>query len=151
MRNKFLISVNILLIGLVLFLSDAAAEQRMVTFEMGESGQTVSFPMSLEEIALADAEAARAKVTKNTRSVQPKKWVNRIEQPESGNYIEFPMTDEEIQIAIKKAEQDKSDLNRRKSNALNDREEQGEVFEMADGQTIIFYKNKSTKWGAYPF
>ena len=61
------------------------------------------------------------------------------------------MTDEEIQIAIEKAEQDKSDPNRRTLNAYDDRKEKGEVFEMGDGHAIVFYKNKPTKWGAYPF
>ena len=54
MKNVILISVITLIIGLALILSDAVAEQRRITFEMGESGQTVSFPMSPEEIIFAD-------------------------------------------------------------------------------------------------
>ncbi len=150
MRNIILKSVSVFLIGFLFFLTNAVADERMKTIEMVD-GNTISYPMSSKEIALADAEAARAKATKNSRNVQPKKWVTIIEQPESGNYIEFPMTNEEIKIAIEKAEQDKSDTNRRTLNAYDDRKEKGEVFEMGDGHAIAFYKNKPMKWGPCPF
>ena len=94
--------------------------------------------------------AARIRKSNTTDNTQLKKWVHRYELPESGQYIEFPMTDEEIQAAVKKAEQQKSKLNRRNLNALNDHKNKAEVVEMADGYTIVFYKDNSAKWGYYP-
>jgi hypothetical protein len=150
MKNVILISVITLIIGLALILSDAVAEQRIITFEMGESGQTVSFPMSPEEIIFADMVAAYAKTLKNTGNTKRKKWVNRIELPESGQYLEFPMTDEEIRAEIKKVEQEKSNRNQVELNEQNDSKNIAEIVEMADGYTIVFYKDNTAKWGYYP-
>lgn len=150
MRKIILIPIKMFLISFVLFLTDAAAEERMVTFEMGESGQTISFRMSAEEIAFADAVADYARSPKITGSPIRKKWVNRIELPESGEFVEFPMTEEEIQEAKKKAAQENSNINRRKLNAPNVLENKGEIVEMADGYSIVFYKDNTAKWGYYP-
>lgn len=150
MKNIIMISVNTLIIGLALFLSDAVAEQRMITFEMGESGQTVSFPMSAEEIIFADTVVAYANSLKTSGRTTRKKWVNRIELPETGQYLEFPMSDEEIKTEIKKGEQEKSKRNQLELNAQYDRNNIAEIVEMVDGNTIVFYKDNTAKWGYYP-
>lgn len=150
MRKLILISINMFLISIVFLLTDAVAGQRMITFEMGESGQTVSFPMSQEEITFANAVAAYAKSSKITGSAIRNKWVNRIELPESGQFVVFPMTEEEIQEAKNKATQQNSNIKRRKLYAPNIRENKGEIIEMADGYSIVFYKDNTAKWGYYP-
>lgn len=43
-----------LLIRFIIIFTDTIAEQRMITYEIGESGYTVSFPISQDEIAFAD-------------------------------------------------------------------------------------------------
>ena len=129
------------LMGMVFFLTNAFAEKHTITFEMAESGQIVTFPLSLEEIAVADALDAFKKTQASTNITQTKKWVNRIELPESGQYVEFPMTDEEIQVAVIKAAKEKADRYQRYLNAPDDRkEDKGQVIEMADGSTVTFYR-----------
>ncbi|BBO77429.1 hypothetical protein DSCW_48460 [Desulfosarcina widdelii] len=150
MKKYNSILFNMFLISFVFFFTDAVAEQRMITFEMGESGQTVSFPMSQEEIAYADSVTAYSNSFKKADDTMGKDWVNRIELPESGQFVEFPMTEEEIQEAKEKAAKEKSNINRRKLNEPNVRGSKAEIVEMADGYTIVFYDDKPAKWGYYP-
>lgn len=150
MKNRILILINILLISFIIILTDAIAEQRMITFEMGESGQTVSFPMSQEEMAFADDVAAFTRSSKITDDTIPKRLVNRIELPESGQFVEFPMTKKEIQKAKKQLAQKKSNINHRNLNAPNIHEKKGDVIEMVDGYSIVFYEDNTTKFGYYP-
>ena len=54
------LTISILLsIGMLLGTNSAKAEQRVKIFEMAESGQTIEFQMTPEEIASEDAENAR--------------------------------------------------------------------------------------------
>ena len=150
MRKKIWISINMFLISLIFFLNPAVAEQRMITFEMGESGQTVTFPMSQKEIDYADSVTAYSKAFKKIDDTSAKRWVDRIELPESGQFVEFPMTEEEIQDAKKKFAQEISNSNRRNANVPIVHEKKGEIFEMADGYSIVFYNDNTSKWGHYP-
>ena len=68
-------------------------EKRLVTFEIGESGRLISFPMTATDIAAEDARRARMAALHIARTVLPKPKVVTYELAESGMYITFPMTD----------------------------------------------------------
>ena len=59
MKNVIIIIAILSTIGILLRISQAAEEKRVIVIEMGESGQTAEFPMSPEEIAAENAENAR--------------------------------------------------------------------------------------------
>ena len=59
MRKVILTAISILAMVIIVSINTASAEKRHIVIEMGESGQTVSFPMTSEEIAAIDAENAR--------------------------------------------------------------------------------------------
>ena len=102
MNKKYLISIHMILIGFMIGVINAFAARRIITFEMGESGQTVSFLMSKEEIAFADAVREHAKTSDATATSKPiKTLVDRVEMPESGQYIEFPVTNKADYGAIR--------------------------------------------------
>ncbi len=71
----------------------------MKIFEMGEGGHTVAFPMSAEEITVANAENARLAAIKATRATAPPEPVVRFELAESGHIIEFPEARTEMELA----------------------------------------------------
>ena len=150
MGNIILTLINAFLFIFLISITNATAEQRMITFEMGESGQTVSFPMSQEEIDAANAKAVSSREPKKTGDTIRKRWVNRIELPESGQFVEFPMTDEEIQEAKKQTAQQNANINKRNSNTATVRDMKGEIIEMADGHAIVFYEDNTTKFVNYP-
>ena len=62
---------------------------------MGESGMTIAFPMTKEEIAAEDAENAGREALRTARARRPKPKVVKIELPESGHTILFPAADTE--------------------------------------------------------
>ena len=129
-------------------LTNAVAEESVNVIEMPD-GVTISFPMSEEDIIIADAEAERKKAMNSARRVEPKKWVNRYEMGD-GHFVEFPMIDEEIHATIQKEKQEQKFLFQEYSNFINDQDEEGEFIEMGDGHVIIFYKNKPNKWCNFP-
>jgi hypothetical protein len=63
-------------------------KKRMQIFEMGESGQTVEFPMTPDAIAADDAENDRLTALQEAKQ---KKCVAEFELAESGVIIEFPV------------------------------------------------------------
>jgi len=71
MKKLILLLKSIL--GLVVFISfnSASAEERLIVIEMGESGQTVSFQMSAEEIADKNAEFARPTAIQQMKATYP--------------------------------------------------------------------------------
>jgi hypothetical protein len=143
MNKKYLISIHMILIGFMIGVINAFAARRIITFEMGESGQTVSFLMSKEEIAFADAVREHAKTSDATATSKPiKTLVDRVEMPESGQYIEFPVTNKADYGAISKAEK----------NVLHtslDSDKNKQILEMVDNIFIIF-SNGESRWGSYP-
>jgi len=118
------------------------AEQRMITYEMGESGHTVSFPMSQKEIREAE------KIDKVIKMIEQRKrtkqrMVERHELPESGITITFPMSDEDIREA---EVQYQESVNRHKkmSKLRKEMEKMFEVFEVGEsGQPVKFLRNSS--------
>ena len=68
MKNVIITIAILSTLGILLRTSQAAAEKRVIIIEIGESGQTVKFPMSPAEIASEDAENTRLAVLKKSRS-----------------------------------------------------------------------------------
>jgi hypothetical protein len=113
-------------------------EKRVETFEMPESGQTISFPMTEEEIAAEDAEIARRKAAYLTRKIKPQERVKTFELPESGQIITFSMTKKEIAIEDAKiARREKL-----KHKAAKKPKKQFERFEMPESGNYIYFPVK---------
>ena len=119
---------------------NSKAEQLMITFEMGEGGHTVSFPMSQKEILEAD------KIDKVIEKIKQRKrnklrMTESYELAESGITITFPMSDEEISEA--EAQYQKFANRHEKMFELRkEMEKMFEVFEMGEsGQKVRFLSN----------
>ena len=66
-------------------------QKRVKVFEMGESGQSVSFPRTAAEITADDTENVRLAVLRKAKSEEQKKQVFTYELAESGIPVEFPV------------------------------------------------------------
>ena len=66
-------------------------EKRVKVFEMGESGQSVAFPMTAEEIDAEDAENEGLAAARKAKSEEPPKHIVIYEFAESGITVEFPL------------------------------------------------------------
>ena len=133
-KSTFALVSSILIIWLVP--SIAIAEQRMITFEMGESGQTVSFPMTQKEIIEAErVDKVIEKINQRKRS-RKKIWVESYELAESGIVINFPMSDEEI-IETKARYRDFVNHQKKMAELQKETVKQYEVFEMGESGLII--------------
>jgi len=96
MKNVIIIITILSIPGIFLRISQAAEDKRVIAIEMGESGQTVEFPMSPEEIAAEKAENARLTTIRQAKLKKPEERKKVIEMGESGQTLEFPMSPEEI-------------------------------------------------------
>jgi hypothetical protein len=96
MKNITIIITIILALGVFLIISPVMAENRVIAFEMGESGQMVSFPLTADEIVAEDAEIARLKAAQNIRVPKSESDFVIFELAESGETIEFPVKGVEI-------------------------------------------------------
>ena len=113
MRKVILTAINILAMVIIVSINIASAEERHIVIEMGESGQTVSFPMTPEEIASVNADNARLVQSGALKSQQSAPRFKTIEMGESGQIISFLMTPEEM--AAEDAEKRRLSEIRRKS------------------------------------
>lgn len=96
MKNIIVTPFALLVIGIFLNINPAIADDRFKVFELAESGITIEFPMTDEEIAAEDADKARLDALKETSNKKPQKRVNVFEMGESGQIVTFPMTASEI-------------------------------------------------------
>ena len=96
MRKVILTAINILTMVIIVSLNTASAEKRHIVFEMGESGQAVSFPMTPEEIAAVDADDARLVKGGVLKSQNTAPRFKTIEMGEGGQIVSFLMTPEEV-------------------------------------------------------
>jgi hypothetical protein len=137
MRNikiKLAIVSSILIIWLVSSIS--VAEQRMITFEMGESDQTVSFPMTQKEMIEAERVDKVIEGINQRKRSRKNPWIKSYELTESGIVINFPMSDEEI---IKEKGKYRDFVNNRKKMAELQEEmvKQYKIFEMGESGLVI--------------
>ena len=79
-------------LALIINLNAATAEEKSMVFEMAESGQTVSFPMTAEEIAAAEAEIEKPAFRRNADAEKKRTPVIIHEVGEGGHRIIFPLT-----------------------------------------------------------
>ena len=94
-----LILVTVTAVGLAC--GPATAGEKWKTYEMGESGQVVMFPMSPEEIAAENAKNAARPAPKPSKAAET--LVVTYELAESGAVVAFPVTAEETLSARKPA------------------------------------------------
>jgi hypothetical protein len=88
---SYLFAITMLTIFFTFNTADAGG--RIMVYEMGESGVTIEFPMTPEEIAGEDA--AYVKVAAESISEN----VKVFEMGEGGHTVAFPMTADEITVA----------------------------------------------------
>ena len=132
MRQVILTAIRILAMVIIVSLNTASAEKRHIVFEMGESGQTISFPLTPEEITAVDADNARQVKGGVLKSQKTESRFKTIEMGEGGQIVSFLMTPEEM--AAEDAENQRLSEIRRKS-SVNDR--QTIAYEMAESGALI--------------
>ena len=96
MKNVIITIAILSTLGLFLRISQAGEEKGVIVIEMGESGQTVEFLMSSEEIAAANAENARFAAIRQAKLKKSEERKQVIEMGESGQVAAFPMNPEKI-------------------------------------------------------
>jgi O-acetyl-ADP-ribose deacetylase (regulator of RNase III) len=133
MKNIIVTAFTLLAMGMLLTINPAFAGDQVKIYEMAESGITIEFPMTPEEIAAEEAEnatqAARRQAAKNNSRQRFKVY----EMAESGQTISFPMTSEEI------AAEDAENARRaaiRKSKSV-EQKKQVVIFELAESGVAI--------------
>ncbi len=138
MRKVILTAISILAIVIMFSINTASAEKRHIVIEMGEGDQTVSFPMTDEEIAAIDAKnvnLAQDRVLNSHKSIPRYK---SIEMGESGQIVSFLMTPKEI--AAENAER-RSIFELRGKGSIDDR--QTITYEMAESGVVIEFPEAS--------
>jgi hypothetical protein len=101
-RNITILTASIVT-GVFMLINTAFAGDSDAMFTFGESGQTVSFEMSNEEIVVENKKLLATSVVPMSSYHQPKKWVDTIELAESGVTFEFTLTKEDIELTKAKA------------------------------------------------
>ena len=137
MRKVILTAISILAMVIIVSLNTASAEKRHIVFEMGEGGQTVSFPMTPEEIAAVDADNARQVKGGVLKSQKTEPRFKTIEMGEGGQIVSFLMTPEEV-TAEDAERQRLSEIHRKSS--VNDR--QTIAYEMAESGMLIEFPER---------
>jgi len=132
-QTATIVSVSSLI--LLTTVSFLPAQPRTITFEMGEGGHTVTFPMTEKEIVEYEKRQKTIKaIIANKEQIKPQ--IISFELPESGITIDFPMSAKEV-LRQKQLNKQFSDIDKRnKGNA--DVLVRKETIEMADGQLITF-------------
>lgn len=139
MKITVVTAFALMVMGSFLIINPAVAEDRVKVFEMAESGITIEFKMTPEEIAAEDAERAKQAARKETSGNNSQPRMNVYEMAESGQTFSFPMTPEEI------AAEDAQNvnlvaINKRKSEAQR---KQVIIFELAESGEIIEFPVKT--------
>ncbi len=89
---------TIFLVAGIMTMNPANAGEQLRIFEMGESSQIVSFPVTAEEIADEDAKIGRLKALHDSKASKVGGEVITFELAESGKAIAFPVEVVEIMI-----------------------------------------------------
>jgi len=135
MKNTILTAFTLSVMGVFLTTDPVIAGDRFKVYELAESGATIEFKMSPEEIAAEDAENARLAAIREANSNRPKERLNEIEMGDGGS-ISFPMSVEEIAAE----NSNNAKLAAIKEARSNKREEQVLKYELPDGGPLIeFY------------
>lgn len=142
MKNIFIIPFTLLLIGVFLTIHPAWAEERVKVYELAESGITIEFKMTPEEIAAEDAEIAKqlARKEKEAAKTNSRQRFKVYEMAESGQTFSFPMTQEEIA----KEDAENSKLVTTKKLKRKEPKRQVEIFELAESGITIEFPAQTT-------
>ena len=87
MRHTIVTTISLLAIVIFFNSNLAFAGNRVTVFEMAESGVTIEFPMTPEEIAAEDLENARLSEIKEDDKQRPRARFKVIEMGESGQTV----------------------------------------------------------------
>ena len=137
MRKVILTAISILAMVIMVSISTASAEKRYLFIEMGEGGQTISFPMTAEEIAAIDAENSKQIKSEVVNSQQNASRFKIIEMGESGQIVSFLMTPEEM-VAEDAEKRRLSEIRRKRS--VDDR--QTVAYETAESGMLIEFPER---------
>jgi len=140
MRNvKGIISLVSSMLFIWLLPSISVSEEHMITFEMGESGHSISFPMSQREILEAERTDKAIDGINQRKRRSKQRMMESYELVESGITIDFPMSDQKISEAQSKYKQ----LVIHQDKISERQEEMGkrfEIYEMAESGIIIKFE-----------
>jgi hypothetical protein len=94
MKNINIMTTTMMIwaLALIFNLNTATAAENRTVFEMGESGQTVSFPVTATEISAADAEDKKPVTLRKANSGNTGATLLIYEVGEGGHRISFPLT-----------------------------------------------------------
>jgi len=137
MKKVILNTISIVAMVIIVSINTVSAEQRHIVIEMGESGQTISFPMTSEEAAAVDARKAGLVQGGTLNSQKTAPMYKTIEMGEGGQIVSFLMTPEEI--AAEDVEKLRLSKIRRKS-SVDDR--QTIVYEIAETGNLIEFPKR---------
>jgi hypothetical protein len=143
MNNIIVTAITLMVMGIFFTINPAFAEDRVKAFEMAESGITIEFKMTPEEIAAENTENIKQIAFKEESKKNPRQRLNVYEMAESGQTFSFPMTAEEI------AEADAANANLAAIKTIKSEEPKRQVviFELAEsGLTIEFPVETSGKF-----
>jgi hypothetical protein len=140
MRKVILTAICILAIVIMISINTASAENRHRVIEMGEGGQTISFPMTDEEIPTINAENARRVHGDEVISQKLTPRFKTFTMGESGQVVSFLMTPEEIAAE----DSEKSRLTEIPIKSSVD-ETQTVAYEMAESGMLIEFPERVIK------
>ncbi len=144
MTAKLIQSILVMVMAVTLTAGLATAGQNLKVYEMGESGQTVAFKMTAEEITAENAENARLAAINADNRQKSKTGFLVIEMGESGENISFPMSAEEIQRTALKEAQEAAQRTAQKNIKANKPNVPVEECELCEsGEIITFTKTHS--------
>ena len=136
---RIIITFTTILLFLVLVtVYPAVAGESVQIFEMGESGQTVEFKLSPEEIAAKMNETKRLATSTQNISGTGKQRETIFEMAESGQLVSFPMTEKEIVAEDAQKAQSRVVQNRRANKDGTRRV----IFELAESGVTIEFPEK---------
>ena len=142
MKKKIMIAIVMaVVLAMSLASHPATAEDRYKVIEMGESGQTVEFKMTAEEIMAENARSAAINAANHQKS---NSGLLVIEMGESGESVSFPMSAEEIQRTALRDAQEAAQRTARKNMRANKPNVPVDECELCEsGEIITFVKTHS--------
>jgi hypothetical protein len=140
MKNiKYIVPMFFTMLLIVLIPKSSIAEQRMITYEMGDGAHQVSFPMSQKEILAAEKIDKLIKESNQRKHTKKIQWVE-IHELANGHTIEFPMSDEKIRetkLRLQEQAAKKFEIIRKRK----ENKKEYEIHEMgSDGGQILFFE-----------
>ena len=139
MKNIVAATFTILAIGLYFTIHPVFAGDRVKVYEMAESGITIEFKMTAEEIAVEDAMYARLAMHNEANNKNPHKRVKLYEMGESKQFVSFPMTPEEI--AAEDAENER--LAAIRKTKTKEQKKQVVTYELAESGILVTFPVKT--------